>query len=143
MKAIERLYKYLEFKGIKPTVFERDSGISSGYLSKQFNRKADIGESILVLITENCPEINPLWLLLGQGEMLDSNQSSASVIQPMSDTLLYNMYKEEKTENKALIEQIGQLKERLRIQEEKIVGLQTIIASSSEDAQDADIAAVG
>lgn len=70
MKAIERLYKYLEYKKVKPTVFEKQAGISSGYLSKQFNRIADIGESILVQITENCPDLNPEWLLLGTGDML-------------------------------------------------------------------------
>jgi phage repressor protein C with HTH and peptisase S24 domain len=35
-----------------------------------FSRKADIGESILNLILENSPEINPEWLLTGNGEML-------------------------------------------------------------------------
>lgn len=31
---------------------------------------ADMGEGIIMQIIENCPEINPLWLLLGDGEML-------------------------------------------------------------------------
>lgn len=75
MKAIERLYKYLEYKKIKPTVFEKQAGISSGYLSKQFGRVADIGESILVQITENCPDMSPEWLLLGTGDMLKKDLS--------------------------------------------------------------------
>jgi SMC interacting uncharacterized protein involved in chromosome segregation len=39
-------------------------------LGKQLKRNADLGESILNKIIENCPEINPEWLLTGKGEML-------------------------------------------------------------------------
>lgn len=80
MKAIERLYKYLEYKKIKPTVFEKQAGISSGYLSKQFGRVADIGESILVQITENCPDMNPEWLLLGKGDMIKQELSPIKTV---------------------------------------------------------------
>lgn len=70
MKAIERLYQYLETKGIKPTNFEKEMGLSNGYLSIQKKRKADIGESVLKKITEYCRDLNPTWLLTGEGDML-------------------------------------------------------------------------
>lgn len=73
MKAINRLYQYIEYKGFKPTNFEREIGLSSGYLSKQKGRSADIGETIVIKINENCPELNLLWLLTGEGEMLKKN----------------------------------------------------------------------
>jgi hypothetical protein len=70
MKAINRLYQYLEYKGLKPTNFEKEIGLSSGYLSTQKKRKADIGESVLNRITDYCCDLNPTWLLTGVGEML-------------------------------------------------------------------------
>lgn len=70
MKAIERIYKYIDYKGINNSKLEKEIGLSNGYLGKMFSRKADIGESILNLILENSPEINPEWLLTGNGEML-------------------------------------------------------------------------
>ena len=42
-------------------------------------RNADLGESIILKIVENCPEINPYWLLTGNGEMLNT-KSEENVI---------------------------------------------------------------
>jgi hypothetical protein len=41
--------------------------LSNGYLGKQLLRNVDLGEGILTKILENCPEINPEWLLTGKG----------------------------------------------------------------------------
>lgn len=43
---------------------------------------------------------------------------------PTEESLLYTMYKEEKAENKELIEQIGALKQQIKTLEEKIAELQ-------------------
>lgn len=69
MKAIDRLYQYIESKGFKPTSFEKNIGLSSGYLSIQRKRSADLGESILNKVLDNCHDINPVWLVSGKGEM--------------------------------------------------------------------------
>lgn len=76
MKAIERFFQYIEEKSIKPTVFERDNGLSNGYLATQLKRKGDLGERVLNTIVDSCTDINPIWLLTGKGEMLlqDENE---------------------------------------------------------------------
>jgi len=43
MKAINRLYEYLDFKGVKPTYFGEKIGLANGYLSTQRKRGADMG----------------------------------------------------------------------------------------------------
>ena len=58
---------------IKPAELERKVGISNGYLSKMYKRLSDIGEGVLIQLIENCPDINPMWLVLGTGEMLKSD----------------------------------------------------------------------
>ena len=58
MKAIERLYQYIEFKGYKPTNFEHKIGLSSGYLSVQKKRNADMGETIVNKINDYCQDIS-------------------------------------------------------------------------------------
>lgn len=70
MKAIDRLYIYFESQQIKPTVFERQIGFSSGYLSIMRKRKADIGESVLNKVIDYCHLLSPEWLLTGKGEMI-------------------------------------------------------------------------
>ena len=73
MKAVDRLYEYLNIKGLKPTAIEKAIGISNGYLSAQKKRQADIGEGMMNKIIDYCRDINPEWLLTGNGEMLRNN----------------------------------------------------------------------
>ncbi|MEN2402247.1 hypothetical protein GKZ90_0020830 [Flavobacterium sp. MC2016-06] len=79
MKAIERLYQYIDFKGIKAISFEKKVGLSNGYLGKQLKRSADLGEGILIKIVRNCPELSPDWLLTGNGEMLKNDIESENL----------------------------------------------------------------
>ncbi|MEI6143116.1 MAG: hypothetical protein WCP85_27815 [Mariniphaga sp.] len=71
MKAIDRLFQYFEYKQIKPTRFEKDFGLSNGYLGIQLRRKADIGTSILKTIIDNCHDLDITWLITGKGHMLN------------------------------------------------------------------------
>lgn len=70
MKAIDRLFQYLDYKRIKPTRAEKDWGLSNGYLGKQKERNANLGEEKLLVIIDNCPDLSLEWLLAGKGEML-------------------------------------------------------------------------
>ncbi|MBC7845757.1 MAG: hypothetical protein H7Y10_04615 [Flavobacterium sp.] len=87
MKAIERLNRFIDYKGVKPAVFEREVGLSNGYIGKQLKRNADLGEGILIKILENCPEINPEWLLTGKGEMLKEAADNYNKELPAPDLL--------------------------------------------------------
>lgn len=87
MKAIERFYQYLEYKGIKPTRFERVNGLSNGYLGTQLKRKGNLGEDVLNKIIDNCLDIDPVWLLTGKETMLKSDPYlQKSVIHILNDT---------------------------------------------------------
>ena len=86
MKAIERFYQYIEYKGIKPTRFEKDFGLSNGYLGTQLKRKGNLGEDILNSIVDNCLDISPEWLLTGQGSMLKANEKENKIIAERIDT---------------------------------------------------------
>lgn len=87
MKAIDRLYQYIDYKGIKPGPFEKLIGLSNGYLSKQLNRSADLGESIFTKIIENCPDLSPMWFLLGIGEMTNNSPTLENFKQNLDENL--------------------------------------------------------
>jgi phage repressor protein C with HTH and peptisase S24 domain len=79
MKAIDRIYQYLEYNNIKRTPFERKIGVSVGYLAKQKLRKADLGEGNINKILDYCPDLNPTWLLTGKGVMLLKNVNHSNL----------------------------------------------------------------
>lgn len=72
-KIINRVFMYLKDKGIPHTRFEKDLGLSNGYLKQQEKRNADLGESVIRKIIDNCLDIDALWLLTGKGSMTNNN----------------------------------------------------------------------
>ena len=75
MKAIERLYQYLDYKCLKPTALEKEIGLSNGYLGNQRKRNADMGEGAFNKIIDYCRDINPVWLLTGKGDMINEDNT--------------------------------------------------------------------
>ena len=62
---------YIEHQGIKRSVFEKSCGFSNGYLRNlKENPSAAKIEDILTVY----PEISRVWLLSGEGEMLNSDK---------------------------------------------------------------------
>lgn len=76
MKPIERLYEYFDYKGIKPTAFEKEIGISNGYLGKAYRKQSNIGSDIIKTIVENCPDLNIEWFILGSGNMIKTKSEN-------------------------------------------------------------------
>lgn len=88
-------------------------GVAPNTITNWYGRKT----FDLDILYTKCVGVDFNWLLTGEGSMLRDSQASAEsqpVISPAEESLIYKMYKEEKAENKALIEEIGGLKERIR-----------------------------
>lgn len=107
MKIIQRIYQYINEKDLRPAEFERMIGVSNGYISKMYARLSDIGEGVLMRIIENCPDLNPMWLILGTGEMLN-NPDEHTIPESVLDKLI-NEIKELSAKN-----------ERLKIENERL-----------------------
>ena len=70
MRPIDRLYKYLNYSKLRPSSFEHSSGISNGYLNKQFKGKGTVGSDIIEKIHRSFPDLNMTWVLTGKGTMI-------------------------------------------------------------------------
>lgn len=67
---IERIGEFIENQGISIRSFEQKISASNGLIRKALTNKTDIQSKWLSIIVDNYPQINPEWLLTGQGEML-------------------------------------------------------------------------
>jgi len=66
MSVRQRVIKYLEYKKISRNKFYRMAHLSNGYLDKEGAMSTTNCEKIFEIF----PEINPEWLLTGNGTML-------------------------------------------------------------------------
>lgn len=95
MKAIERIAMYLQFRSISPHSFERKIHLSNGYYSKQLKNLGSVGSDILIKIHTHYPELNILWVLTGEGEMIleveTESKLSANSVELNEYTMRYEL----------------------------------------------------
>ena len=70
MNTLKRIKQYIDYKGITNQNFEKQIGFSNGAFASQLKNNRTIGVDKLENILIAFPELNPEWLLTGNGEML-------------------------------------------------------------------------
>lgn len=75
MNIIDRIKLIIEYKGISTRKFCMEVGIANGF----FDKVKDIGSDKLMKILNTYPDINPVWLLSGDGSMLKSEKITPPV----------------------------------------------------------------
>ena len=71
----DRLKEFLSYKGIGQKKFAESCGLSSGFVNNIVN---SIQPKTMERITMRYTELNPAWLLTGEGEMLKENNDKIS-----------------------------------------------------------------
>lgn len=74
----ERILHFLDYKGISKSKFYRETGISNGVLDK----KSGLSMETIEKFYSRYPEINPEWLLTGQGDMIEGIAYKNVVAEP-------------------------------------------------------------
>jgi hypothetical protein len=77
-RPIGRFKQFLDFKGVKPHPAEVALGFTNGYIRLSTKGKGGIGQKELESIHSYYPELNILWVLFGEGEMILSGQLAES-----------------------------------------------------------------
>lgn len=111
----ERLLYYIEQKGISKLQFYKDLDIKRGLLDGD-KLKATITDVVIAKILARYTDLNIIWLLTGQGEMLREEVIQPSPSLP-EDSFIYKMYQEKE-------KQVQQLTEELRAMERKVGNLE-------------------
>ena len=66
----DRIAQIIKGQGLSTRAFEQQIGCSNGVISKCINKGTDISSQWVTKIIETFVEINPRWLLTGEGSML-------------------------------------------------------------------------
>lgn len=82
----ERILQFIEKMNISRAEFERRSGLANGYVKKL---KSNLGDGKLNDVLTAFPNLNKIWLLTGEGEMLNT----------LNDETEYNISPGETTQN--------------------------------------------
>ena len=90
MRIIDRLDKYMAAAGINDNQMTVKAGLSVGLLNNARRGDYDLGKKSVEKILSSFQDINRVWLITGDGEMLKSSQeaSPARTFQLRTDRLL-------------------------------------------------------
>lgn len=111
----ERIIKYINYKLINKTQFYNDLDIKRGLLDTD-KLKATIPDTVIAKILVTYPDLNIVWLLTGEGEMLVKEEMTEP-ISPQQNDFIYKMYQEKE-------QQVQKLTEELRAMERKVGNLE-------------------
>jgi hypothetical protein len=129
MKPIERISMYLQFRNISPHAFEKKIKLSNGYYAKQLRNKGSVGSDILIKVHEHYTELNMLWVLTGEGNMIDQSRSLGIV---QAEEFAYK-YEVENIKLQNLQEDVEQLNTVIK-DKEKIISLYELMLNQPENA---------
>ena len=71
IKTIDRLMQFIEHAGLSARQFDLSIGASNGYTLRMRKNHASIGSDVIENIVRTYPQLNLIWLITGEGEMLN------------------------------------------------------------------------
>ncbi|QWX85349.1 hypothetical protein H0I23_06835 [Cellulophaga sp. HaHaR_3_176] len=75
-KTIDRLMQYIKFAGLSARQFDISIGASNGYTLRMLKNNASIGSDVIENIIATYPDLNLIWLITGEGEMIKKETHS-------------------------------------------------------------------
>lgn len=75
---MERLKMFIDSQGITIKAFERSIGMSNASFGKSLKNGGNIGSDKVENILQVYPQLNPLWLLTGEGSMILGEEAKSS-----------------------------------------------------------------
>lgn len=72
----DRIAQIIRCAGVSTRAFEQQLGCSNGVISKCINKGTDISSQWVSRIIDIYPNVNPSWLLTGEGDMLIEDTDS-------------------------------------------------------------------
>ena len=75
LKTIDRLIQFIEFAGISARQFDISIGAANGYTLRMKKNHASIGSDVIENIIKTYPQLDVVWLLTGEGNMIKEDKA--------------------------------------------------------------------
>ena len=133
----QRLMKFLRYKDISNSVFEKTCGMANGYVN---NIRVGVSPKKLESILLNYPELNRDWLIYGEGDMLNEGYTTfdpVGVATPTAPNLENEiiLLKAKLEEKEKMIELLKQQLEELNNLNKGLMTTLTNVATSRTSAK--------
>jgi hypothetical protein len=133
----QRLMKFLRYKDISNSVFEKTCGMANGYVN---NIRVGVSPKKLESILLNYPELNRDWLIYGEGDMLNEGYTTfdpVGVATPTAPNLEneITLLKAKLEEKEKMIELLKQQLEELNNLNKGLMTTLTNVATSRTSAK--------
>lgn len=82
----ERLKQFIDFINVSISAFEKSIGMSNASFRKIYNNNGAIGSDKLERILNTYPQLNPSWLLTGEGSMILGEENAVQQKQESTES---------------------------------------------------------
>ena len=79
IKTIDRLTQFIKYAGLSARQFDLSIGAGNGYTLRMKKNHASIGSDVIETIIRTYPQLNLVWLMTGEGEMIKKVAESKSL----------------------------------------------------------------
>lgn len=112
----QRLLEYLNYRGIKKGTFEKEAGLSNGFVDKAGDNTRTEN---LDKISKRFPDLNITWLRTGEGEMIKRTPPDQTQIEIVNNQVGNgNHFNSDMTVNQFMLELAAQRKLTEKAQEQ-------------------------
>lgn len=117
----ERLKKFIDYTGLPVYKFELKCGLAKGYVSAM---RRGLGRKSLDKISEHYSELNTVWLITGEGEMLKPASGSGTSQPSTPPVSKYNIHDNHNVNVETMQTEIEFLRHQIEVKDELIKQLQ-------------------
>ncbi|MEJ1221989.1 hypothetical protein [Sediminicola sp. 1XM1-17] len=79
IKTIDRLTQFIKYAGLSARQFDLSIGAGNGYTLRMKKNHASIGSDVIETIIRTYPQLNLVWLMTGEGEMIKKGAESKTL----------------------------------------------------------------
>jgi hypothetical protein len=126
MRKIDRLSKYMEFKGLNDNVVTKECSLSQGLIGQARKGKCDLGDKAIDKILNTYLDLDRVWLLTGEGEMIKQDKPKHPMVartEALIDKLIASMEETIESQKKVIEAQKEEIERLQRALQERERGM--------------------